>query len=225
MPAKARTRRVRQQGPRLTLPDAGLIRIGELHRLLGVTLGSGPAGAGIFARLSDGALPIIGRKITFADANAALDNDVSRVTRIEDVGMPADALRKHGIKWETISKDDFSILVESRVLVPGASGLQLQIEPRARVWPFVRRADTAALWPDLLPEIEAAEVQETRQRRNRRSPVIEAFQTRLRDKWGTTNRVEIAAKLNWTGDGIVAKIAHELGIENSQLSSLGRALD
>jgi hypothetical protein len=225
MPAKPRPRRVRRQGPRLTLPDASLIRIGELRRLLEVTLGSGPAGAAIFARLSDGTLPIIGRKITFANVNAALDNDVSRVTRIEDVGMPAHALHRHRIKWEVISKDDFSILVGSRVLVPGASGLQLQIEPRARVWPFVRRADTAALWPHLLSEIEAAEVPETRQRRNRRSLVVEAIRAKLRDKWGTTNRVEIAAKLNWTGDGIVAKIAHELAIENRQLSSLGRALD
>src|SRR6516164_8184463 len=77
-------RRARKQA-RLTLPD--VIRIGALHRLLETKLGTVPAKASIFARLSDGTLPIIGRKITFADADAALDNDVSRVTRIEDVGM------------------------------------------------------------------------------------------------------------------------------------------
>jgi hypothetical protein len=146
VPAKPRTRRARKHGPRLTLPDADLIRLSDLYRMFGDT----PARGSFITRVLDGSLPVIGRKFTFANTGAALDDDFTRAIRVEDKGVPSSTFRRLG--QVAITNPDFSASVgASLVLAQFMSGPRLRFESLARVWLYVRKIDAAGWWPDLFP--------------------------------------------------------------------------
>jgi hypothetical protein len=190
--------------------DAEIITLSDLVAELSRAIGKMPAWAAVREAWLADKVTIVGRKLVFDDAEAALSADLRKIDRQETVRvLPATLL-----KWEAIGLKPDQIAAANTVYFTASHLLD---PPRARLFLYAVRADAAKQWPGIIaPPIRQSPVQAIASKpRKKASPTLDAIKARLDEKFPNKT-----ARDNYP----IKAIARMLGLPDSQRDTLRRAL-
>ena len=190
--------------------DAEILTLSDLVAELGRAIGKVPAWTAVREAWLAGDVAIVGRKLVFDDAEAALSADLRKLDRQETVRvLPATLL-----KWETLGLAPGQIADGATVYFVAPHVLD---PPRARLFLYAVRDDAARKWPGIIaPPIRQSPVQAIASKpRKRASPMLDAIKAKLDEKFpDKTARDRYSTKAIWRA----------LGLPDNQIYTLRRAL-